>query len=104
MGNCIKLKLCISPRLYKNDKKLAGRKEGSGVALLIKQHFYFTICDNYKISSFESVFIELSGQVNNNKPIIGAIYRPPNTDQLTFNIVFYNLLRSITKAVQVVFY
>ena len=29
---------------------------------------------------------------------MGAIYRPPNTDQLTFNIEFDNLLRSITKA------
>ena len=29
-----------------------GRKEG-GVALLIKHNLYFTICDNYKTSSFE---------------------------------------------------
>ena len=77
-----------------------GRKEGrkgGGVALLIKHNLYFTICDNYKISSFESVLIELSGQVNSKKTIIGAIYRPPNTDKLTVNIEFDNLLRSITK-------
>ena len=78
-----------------SNSRQEGRKEG-GVALLIKQNFDFTICDNYKISSFESVFIELSGQVNSNKTIIGAIYWPQNTDQLTFNIEFDNILRSIT--------
>ena len=41
--------------------------------------------------------IELSCQVNSNKTIIRAIYRPPNTDQLTFNIDFDNLLSSMTK-------
>ena len=40
-----------------------GRK-GGAVALLIKPNFYFTICDNYKTSRFESGFIELSGQVS----------------------------------------
>ena len=79
-----------------SNSRQEGRK-GGGVALLIKQNLYFTICDNYKTSSFGSVFIELSGQVNSNKTIIGAIYRHPNTDQLTFNIEFDNLLRSITK-------
>ena len=51
----------------------------------------------HKTSSFESVFIELSGQVKSNRIIIGAIYSPPNTDQLTFNIQFDNRLRSIIK-------
>ena len=75
------------------NSRQEGRK-GDAVALLIKQNFYFTICDNYKTTCFESVFIELSGQVNSNKTIIGAIDRPSNTDQLTFNIEFDNLLRS----------
>ena len=73
-----------------SNSRLEGRK-GGGVALLTTFLLY------YKTSSFESVFIELSVQVNSNKTIIGDIYRPPNTDQLTFNIEFDNLLRSITK-------
>ena len=72
-------------------------RKGGRVDVQIKQHFYFTICDNYKTSSFEMVFIELSGQVISSKPIIGAIYQPLNTEQLTFNIEFDNLFRSITK-------
>ena len=53
-----------------SNSRQEGRK-GDGVALLIKQNFYFTICDNYKTSSFESVFIELSGQVNSKKQLLG---------------------------------
>ena len=72
------------------------RKEG-GIALLIKQNFYFTTYDNYKTASFESIFVELSGQVNSNKRIIEAISRSANTNQLTFNIEFDNFRRSMTK-------
>ena len=54
-------------------------RKGGEIALLIKQNF---ICENYKASSFESVFIELSGQVNSNKTIIVAIYRPLNTEPI----------------------
>ena len=42
-------------------------------------------------------FLLSKGQVNSNNTIIGAIYRPPNIDQLTFNIEFDKLFRSITK-------
>ena len=40
-----------------SSSRQEGRK-GGGVALLIKHNFYFTIFDNYKTSSFESIFSE----------------------------------------------
>ena len=48
------------PGYIKVSNSRQEERKGGGVALLIKQNFYFTICDNYNISSFESVFIELS--------------------------------------------
>ena len=75
-------KYIFLPGYIKVSNSRQERRKGDRVV------FYFTICDNYKTSSFESVFIELSGQVKSNKTIIGAIYWPPNTDQLTFNTEF----------------
>ena len=39
-----------------SNSRQEGRK-GDGVALVIMPNFYFTICDNYKTSSFKSVLV-----------------------------------------------
>ena len=59
---------------------------GIGTALFIKK-IKFTKLDVDTVT-FESVFIELYNVNHNSKTIIGAVYRPPNTDLAQFNLEF----------------
>ena len=71
------------------------RNVGGGLSLFIKQGLSFTICNHLNIMEpyMESLFIEVN--YNDNKKIIGLIYRIPNTNSKLFINKLNQLLESI---------
>jgi hypothetical protein len=69
-------------------------RSGGGVALFIKDGLLYTEVKDIKTSTFESTFIKITGLAKVTT-IIGAIYRPPNTDLQKFNNEFESVLHKI---------
>ena len=71
-------------------------KSGGGTGIFLQTHYNFSIrtdlCHNNEY--IECLFIEIS-QTKKANIIIGCIYRPPNTDVSSFNLVINNILHSI---------
>ena len=65
------------------------QKKGGGVALYVKEGISFTIRRDLFVMTdhMESAFIEIDNEQLGlrNNAVIGVIYRPPNTDILSFN-------------------
>ena len=66
-------------------------KKGGGVGFLLRDNLKFKpklLCEDSE-TDCESCFVEIS--LNNNKILLGSLYRPPNTDPKSF-LEYYNKL------------
>ena len=67
-----------------------------GVAIYINTKYNFNKRDDISINvpgSFESIFIEI--QSTNFKPLVGEIYRVPNTNEANFLAMYENILKNL---------
>ena len=73
-------------------------KKGGGVGILIKQNIRYHTIEGVKFAStvYESLIVLLE-LLNGDKIVVGSIYRPPNTDALSYNTEYGNMLCSLKK-------
>ena len=79
MTNIVSL---INMSWYKSVFKIRPGGRSGGVALFIQDVFTYSEGDDlnvYNTFNFESLFVEVSG-IDNNKHMIGVIYRPPDNN------------------------
>ena len=67
-------------------------KIGGNVAMFVKQTLNISQHINFSVTTFESLFIEISNKQRRSSTIIGVIYRPPNPDLSVFNNEFENVI------------
>ena len=71
-------------------------KGGGGIGLFINSRYKFSLCPDLcrNLPHLECLFIELS-ENGSSTTLIGCVYRPPNTDLLSFNADILDLLKDI---------
>ena len=80
---------------YNDYHSLRESKRGGGVSIYVQNKFKSKILSEHSVVTdvIESLFVEL--QVSSTRILIGAIYRPPNSDPSQFISAIINLLTSL---------
>jgi Reverse transcriptase (RNA-dependent DNA polymerase)/Endonuclease-reverse transcriptase len=74
-------------------------KIGGGVGLYIRNDYTFRIRQDLTESNLdlESIFVEVTSNQGGTNIIMGCLYRPPNTDLISFNTNMSKILRILEK-------
>jgi Skp family chaperone for outer membrane proteins len=81
---------------YNHEYNFRKSKKGGGVSILLKDSIQYKVLNDVSFSTdiFESLFIEINMRQKN--VVVGCIYRPPNSDIVTFNDEMDVLLKQIS--------
>ena len=76
--------------IFRNDR-MSGRH--GGVALYVRNHFYAKLLPHLLNLNVESVFVKI--RVGNNPCLVGSLYRPPQTNVATHEIIVKHIEKAI---------